>query len=208
MTHAADTANISVVGLGPGDSDYLVPQAKWLIDHCEVLIGSSRQLNCFPGFCGEKRQREGSLAQLVVWLNDHCEQPIVVLASGDPMLYGIGDYLSRQLDPARLRIVPGISAAQYLFSRLALSMNDVFLTSSHGRTPDFDFVLQHAKVAMVTDQQIGPYDIAQQILARGLRRKMIVGENLSYPDERILRLAPEQVARHYAMNVVVILDER
>lgn len=208
MTPAADSANISVVGLGPGDGDYLAPRAKWLIDHCDVLIGSPRQLSCFPGFTGEKRQLAGSLAQLVAWLNDHSEQPIVVLASGDPMLYGIGDYLSRQLDPARLRIVPGISAAQYLFSRLALSMNDVFLTSSHGRTPDFDFLLLHTKVAMVTDQLIGPYEIAQHILARGLRRLMIIGENLSYPDERILHLAPEQVARHYAMNVVVILDER
>ncbi len=208
MNFAADGANISVVGLGPGDVDYLAPRAKWLIDHCAVLIGSPRQLNCFPAFPGEKRQLDGSLAQLAAWLTEHPELPIVVLASGDPMLYGIGDFLSRQCDPARLSIVPGISAAQYLFSRLALSMNDVFLTSSHGRSPDFDFIFQHAKVAMVTDRKIGPYEIAQQILARGLRRIMIIGENLSYPDERIQRLSPEQVARQYAMNVVVILDER
>ncbi len=204
--HGAAPA-VSVVGLGPGDSDYLIARARRLIDQCAVLVGSPRQLDCFPDFAGEKRPL-GALAELAGWLAQQGERAVVVLASGDPLLYGIGDYLSRRLAPGRLQIVPGISAAQYLFSRLALSMNDVYLASSHGRAPDFDFLLMHPKVAMVTDDRIGPYEIARQILIRGLRRTMIIGENLSYPDERIHRLSPAQVAPHYAMNVVVILDER
>ena len=205
--HIPDSAPIAVVGLGPGDVDYLTPRARRLIDRCDVLIGSPRQLACFPDFNREKRPLESSLPALAVWLAAHGGQSVVVLASGDPMLYGIGDYLSRHVDGALL-IVPGISAVQYLFSRLGLSMNDVYLTSSHGREPDFDFLLQHAKVAMMTDQTIGPYEIARQILARGLCRTLVVGENLSYPDERIHILSPDLVAREYAMNVVVILDER
>ncbi|NDL63184.1 cobalt-precorrin-7 (C(5))-methyltransferase [Enterobacteriales bacterium SAP-6] len=197
-----------MVGLGPGDSDYLTPAARGLIDRCAVLIGSPRQLACFPDFPGEKRPLGPSLAGLVDWLGANQQVVTVVLASGDPMLYGIGDYLSRRLGPENLRIVPGISAVQYLFSRVALSMNDAYLTSSHGRAPDFDFLLAHPKVAMVTDGRIGPYEIAREILARDRRRVMIIGENLSYPDERIHRLPPERVALHYAMNVVVILDER
>nr|WP_255556789.1 cobalt-precorrin-7 (C(5))-methyltransferase [Sodalis sp. dw_96] len=198
---------MSVVGLGPGDVNYLTPRARELINRCEVLIGSPRQLACFPDFHQEKRPLDANLPALAAWLAAHREQWVVVLASGDPMLYGIGDYLSRHVDGSP-QVVPGISAVQYLFSRLGLSMNDIYLTSSHGREPDFDFVLQHAKVAMMTDRHIGPYEIAGQILARGLRRTLVVGENLSYPDERIHILSPDRVAREYAMNVVVILDEQ
>lgn len=207
-TLTAVNAAISVVGLGPGNSDYLTPRAGQLIEACDVLIGSPRQLACFPAFRGEKRPLAGSLTALAAWLTAHRRQSVVVLASGDPMLYGIGDFLSRRLPAGSLCIVPGISAAQYLFSRLGWSMNEVYLTSSHGRRPDFDFLLRHPKVAMMTDRIIGPYEIAREIMARNLRRTMVIGEKLSYPDERIHLLAPEQVAREYAMNVVVILDER
>lgn len=201
-------ATLSVVGLGPGDNDYLTPRARRLIASCAVLIGSPRQLDCFPDFSGEKRPLDGSLEHLAQWLLAHRHVATVVLASGDPMLYGIGNFLSHRLGADNLQIVPGISAAQYLFSRLGLAMNDVLLTSSHGRAPDFEFLLAHSTVAMVTDAIVGPFEIAQQIMARPRRREIIIGENLSYPDERIHRLRPEQVGRHYAMNVVVILDER
>ncbi|TKI08345.1 cobalt-precorrin-7 (C(5))-methyltransferase [Martelella alba] len=199
---------VSVVGLGPGDEAYLTLMARRLIGRCEVLIGSARQLACFPHFGGEKRPLDRTLGDLAHWLASHRERRVVVLASGDPMLYGIGDYLSRHMPPGTLAIIPGISAVQYLFARLGLAMNEVYLASSHGREPDFDFLLRHAKVAMVTDRRIGPYEIARQILARALRRTLVVGENLSYPNERIHILLPEQVARAYDMNVVVILDEQ
>jgi cobalt-precorrin-7 (C5)-methyltransferase len=87
-------------------------------------------------------------------------------------------------------------------------MNDLYITSSHGKQPDFDFIFQHDKVAMVTDKVVGPFQIAQEIQQRGLSRTLIVGENLSYPDERLHFLQPEQVQPDYDMNVVVILNER
>jgi cobalt-precorrin-7 (C5)-methyltransferase len=111
------------------------------------------------------------------------------------------------LPPASWQIVPGISSVQYLFSRIGLDMNDLYVTSSHGKQPDFDFLFSMPKVAMVTDQLIGPRQIADALQARGLSRTLYIGENLSYPDERIHCLRPADVASQYAMNVVVILDE-
>lgn len=91
-------------------------------------------------------------------------------------------------------------------------MNDIYLTSSHGRKPDFDWLLRHEKIAMVTDQMTGPYQIAQEILARGQQRCMVIGENLSQENEQIVCLNAEQVAQrgdiNYGLNVVVILNER
>ncbi|MEC5317827.1 cobalt-precorrin-7 (C(5))-methyltransferase [Brenneria populi subsp. brevivirga] len=198
---------IVVVGIGPGSLAHLTPQAQRAIAAAEILVGGARHLALFPDFNGETRRLDADLDGLMAWLDARKSRRVAVLASGDPLLYGIGKRLSAHFAADELLIVPGISAVQYLCARIALDMNDIYLTSSHGRAPDFDWLLRHDKVAMVTDRHIGPRAIADAILQRNLTRTLIIGENLSLPDERIHRLAPEQVAQRYDMNVVVILNE-
>lgn len=200
---------ISVVGLGPGSADYLTPLARCLIDKCDWLVGSTRQLAAVSTHNAQTHLLDKSLVDLVEWLTLHQDDQVVVLASGDPMLYGLGKYLNQQMPSQLLRVVPGISSIQYLFARIGLDMNEVYLTSSHGKTPNFDFMLQHAKVALVTDNILGPYQIAQEIIKRGLQRTLVIGENLSYPNERIMVCSVADVEEQaYQMNVVVIVDER
>ncbi|WP_145591396.1 cobalt-precorrin-7 (C(5))-methyltransferase [Yersinia rochesterensis] len=199
---------ITVVGIGPGNTDYLTPTAQRAIEHAEVLVGGKRHLATFSCGIKESRLLDADLLGLLEWLDNNKNRAIVVLASGDPLLYGIGKLLAVNFSAEELHIVPGISAIQYLCAKVALDMNDLFLTSSHGREPDFDWIFQHDKVAMVTDNIIGPRAIADALQQRGLARTLIIGENLSQPDERIHRLPVECVAASYNMNVVVILNER
>jgi cobalt-precorrin-7 (C5)-methyltransferase len=65
-------------------------------------------------------------------------QRVVVLASGDPLFYGIGKRLVAEFGIEQVRIIPGISAVQYLCAKTGIDMNDIWLTSSHGRDVDFD----------------------------------------------------------------------
>lgn len=199
---------ITVVGMGPGSREFITPLGQRAISEAEVLVGWPRHLAVFADHPAEQYPLGSNLDQLAVWLRENARRKVVVLASGDPLLFGIGKRLAEELQGYPFEVIPGISSVQYLFSRLALDMNDIYLTSSHGRQPDFDFILQHDKVAMVTDRLIGPWQIAQEILQRGLQRQMIIGENLTYPNEQIFLLRPEEVAQQYAMNVVVILNER
>ncbi|CNI34149.1 MULTISPECIES: cobalt-precorrin-7 (C(5))-methyltransferase [Yersinia] len=199
---------ITVVGIGPGGTEYLTPNARHAIEQAEVLVGGKRHLATFSGNIKQSRLLDADLLGLLEWLDSHKDRAIVVLASGDPLLFGIGKLLAANFSPEELHIVPGISAIQYLCAKVSLDMNDLFLTSSHGREPDFDWIFQHDKVAMVTDGIIGPRAIADALHQRGLSRTLIIGENLSQPDERIHRLPVEQVATRYDMNVVVILNER
>ena len=55
-----------------------------------------------------------------------------------------------------MRIIPGISAVQYLCAKAGIDMNDIWLTSSHGRDVCFDELARQRKVAMVTDGRCGP----------------------------------------------------
>ncbi|EEQ06745.1 Precorrin-6Y C5,15-methyltransferase [decarboxylating] [Yersinia bercovieri ATCC 43970] len=197
-----------MVGIGPGDTKHLTPSARQAIDQAEVLVGGRRHLATFSGDGRETRVLDADLLGLLEWLDSNIQRAIVVLASGDPLLFGIGKLLAANFSADQLHIVPGISAIQYLCASVALDMNDLFLTSSHGREPDFDWIFQHDKVAMVTDAIIGPRAIADALQQRGLVRSLIIGENLSQPNERIHRLSVDQVAARYDMNVVVILNER
>lgn len=199
---------IYVLGMGPGDPMYRTQVAIDLIAKADVLVGWPRMLSGFPEFHGETHVLDADLDKLLSWLKANAHRNVVVLASGDPLIFGIGKRLAEQLPAEQRQIISGISAVQYLFARIGLDMNDLYLTSSHGKQPDFDFIFQHDKVAMVTDREIGPFQIAQEILQRGLKRSLVIGENLSYPDEQIHLLKPDQVKQQYDMNVVVILNER
>jgi cobalt-precorrin-7 (C5)-methyltransferase len=194
--------------MGPGDARLRTQAAQALIAQADILVGWARLLADFPDFQGEKYVLNADIDGLIDWLQSKTEQNIVVLASGDPLLFGIGKRITERLPKQSCQIISGISSIQYLFARVQLDMNDLYITSSHGKQPDFDFIFQHDKVAMVTDKVVGPFQIAQEILQRGLSRTLIVGENLSYPDERLHFLQPEQVQPDYDMNVVVILNER
>ena len=200
---------LNVVGIGPGNEGYITEVGKKIIAKSDVLIGGKRNLEIFENFCGEKIVLGANLVEIKNYINENIEKNITVIASGDPSVYGIGKYLSKNVDNEKMEIIPGISSMQYMFSRIKVDMNDLYMTSSHGREPDFDYLLSHSKVCMVTDLKIGPREIAREIIKRDLKKTMAVGENLSYDNEKITIGKPEDILKieNYDMNIVVILDD-
>lgn len=200
---------INVIGLGPGNTDYITKLGEKLIQNSDVVIGGKRNLESIIDFEGEKIEISSNLKEIVEYINNNKHKQISVIASGDPLIYGIGRYLSKNIDKEDLNIVSGISSLQYIFSKVHIDMNDLYITSSHGKTPDFDYVLSHKKVCIVTDKIIGPKEICKQILDRNLEKTIVVGENLSYDNERITIGSPEDILKleDFDMCVVVILDK-
>lgn len=200
---------INVIGLGPGNTDYITKLGEKLIQNSDVVIGGKRNLESIVDFEGEKIEISSNLKEIVEYINNNKHKQISVIASGDPLIYGMGRYLSKNIDKEDLNIVSGISSLQYIFSKVHIDMNDLYITSSHGKTPDFDYVLSHKKVCMVTDKIIGPKEICKQILDRNLEKTIVVGENLSYDNERITIGSPEDILKleDFDMCVVVILDK-
>ncbi len=200
---------INVIGLGPGNIVYLTKLGERLIKESDVVIGGKRNLESLIDFNGKKIELGNNLQEIIDYLKSNKEKNISVIASGDPSIYGIGKYLSNKLDKKDLNMVCGISSMQYIFSKIHVDMNDLYITSSHGKRPDFDYILNHRKVCMVTDSKIGPKEIAKEIIARNLKKVMVVGENLSYKNENITIASPKDIIDigKFDMNVVVILDE-
>lgn len=227
---------VYVVGVGPGSGLYLTRAAEEIIDKAQLLIGGTRNIEFIRTSLGLKDGQDtfvlgSDLASMMDQIEKNLDKDIVVLASGDPSIYGIADYInrtmSRQEDPAtetnripsqrdsiqgkeNLVIVPGISSIQYAFSVFKIPMNDLYITSSHGRQPDYDFIFMHDKLALVTDSKIGPRQIAQEVKDRGLDYSFYVGENLSYHNQRLtVGSADDILARDsYGMCLVILIRWR
>ncbi|BFT80717.1 MULTISPECIES: cobalt-precorrin-7 (C(5))-methyltransferase [Enterobacter] len=200
---------LTVVGMGPAGLRLMTPAAREAIDRADALVGGKRHLLQFPAFCGETFVLGANIPALLAWVEARQEKKVVIVASGDPLFYGIGSRMVAHFGMARVRIIPGISAVQYLCAQAGIDMNEMWLTSSHGRSVNVDELARHRKVAMVTDSQYGPKEIAAQLVARGKgHRWMVIGENLAMENERIHWLPVSEVSADYEMNAVVILDER
>lgn len=201
---------ITVVGIGPGGTpEYLFDGAQEALEAADLIIGSERQLEIVPINKKQNCQRlPRKLKDLEELLANCKEDQIVLLASGDPLTYGIGKWLIQRFPTEELNILPGISSLHYLFNQLKLPMEDCYITSSHGKIPDYSLIFQLPKVGMVTDKTIGPYQLAQEAIQRGKNPTFYIGENLSYSDEKIRCCKADVVPdEDYQMNAVVIINE-
>ena len=125
------------------------------------------------------------------------DRPVVVLASGDPLWFGIGRLLLLQFGPQRLRFHPAPSSLQLAFARIGRPWQDASWISLHGRDPDpLAAALQKrpAALAVLTDPGRGGAEEVRRILrASGLEAAYAVWlcERLGHLAERVQRLAPE-----------------
>ncbi|MGB0734202.1 MAG: precorrin-6y C5,15-methyltransferase (decarboxylating) subunit CbiE, partial [Pontibacterium sp.] len=116
------------------------------------------------------------------------QKQIVVLASGDPLFYGIGRWFGKQFLPSQLRFYPAVSSLQVACHRLGLSLQDVEVLSLHGRPIEKlkTRLRQNQPLLILTDAKSNPQSIAQCCLESGFTQaKLTVLETLGYPQEKI-----------------------
>ncbi|MDA2733521.1 SAM-dependent methyltransferase, partial [Bacillus cereus] len=81
---------LTVVGMGPAGLHLMTPAAREAVATADVLVGGRRHLKQFPDFTREQLVVGANVLELLNWICAHQEQRVVVLASGDPLFYGIG----------------------------------------------------------------------------------------------------------------------
>ena len=125
------------------------------------------------------------------------EASAVVLASGDPLWFGIGRILSDRLSSEALRFHPAPTALQLAFARIGRPWQDASWVSLHGRDPAaLSAALQKrpAALAVLTDPNHGGLDaVRRTLISSGLEAsyQLWLCENLGHPTERVQRIRPE-----------------
>jgi len=127
---------LSIVGIGEDGLSGVSPIARVLMDQAEILVGGVRHLAMLPpDDAREKLTWTSPIATSLEALLRHRGRPTCVLASGDPMCYGIGVTLTRSLSLAEMTIVPAPSAFSLACARLGWSLTEVETLSLCGRDP-------------------------------------------------------------------------
>lgn len=179
-----------IVGVGPGSKDYLLPIAKRQIQKADCLIGARRMLSQFRQLKKEKIYLEGNFSAAILYIKENLNiKRIVALVSGDPGLYSFLRPLKRVLNKKDYVVIPGISVLQLAFAKLGESWEDAEIISLHGRSLDglAKKVNSSSKIFLFTDSKFPPQRIAEYLLNKKIEnRRVVVFENLSYPEERII----------------------
>ena len=167
---------IVVVGIGPGNPDYIVPK---------------RALNQFAVDGQETCPITADIQGVMDFIRAKVKlDNVVAMVSGDPGYYSLLDALRRDFPAEQITVIPGISAMQYAFARLALPWHDATLASFHGRTPAAqDIAYKQGKIlGLLTDSRYNSQTIAEILLQAGWPKTqtMYICSRLSYDDEKVV----------------------
>jgi precorrin-6Y C5,15-methyltransferase (decarboxylating) len=207
---------IHVIGLGWEGAAALATDARMALEQAQLLCGSPRHLAHFsqhPALHVPWEHLNQGIEELKNYLAQGYER-VVVLASGDPLLFGIGRLLLSHFPPSLLRFYPHVSAMQLAFSRLKVPWQDAQIVSIHGRSwENLMAPLKQgaAKIAVFTDPTHNVRTVAQVIqeLKLPIAYQIWVCEQLGSPEERVELLTLEQALNdpRDTLNVVVLLRE-
>jgi len=202
---------VYVVGAGVEGQEGFSVRALELAESAEILFGGERQLDLFPDFEGEKVTIGDNLAEVVEKI-EKTDRRVVVLASGDPLFFGIGRYLLRNLTDEEIEFIPNVTSVQYAFAKIREPWDDAVFVSAHGRglPGAVDRIVANDKVAVLTDEKNTPAAIAREMIARGRDGYAAwLCENLGAEDEKITPTDVKGLLEIEAapLNVLILIKE-
>ncbi|CAG7633994.1 precorrin-6y C5,15-methyltransferase (decarboxylating) subunit CbiE [Paenibacillus allorhizosphaerae] len=179
---------IHIIGIGDDGPRGLNDRSVRLIEEADMLIGGERHLAMFPEAAAERVVLKGGLARTVEELVRLREtRRIVVLASGDPLFFGIAGFIAKKAGAEAVTIHPHLSSLQLAFARLGDSWHDAVLESVHGRPMRglAQRIDGKEKIAILTDEENSPSALARYLLDFGMDEyEAFVAENLGGDNER------------------------
>ncbi len=221
-------AECTIVGVLDDGADGLAPAALARIRAARRVIGGTRPLARIAPLLTPAQETidfTGRLGRTPDWVAESLErnEPVVVLATGDPLCHGIAGHLLRAIGADRCRVLPAPSTLQLAFARFGLPWQGARILSIHGRDsgewkpgngPDHGLyrLLQacrhEALIGLFTSPDNGPDRVARMLLAEGLgdRFELYVAERLLQAEERLAGpLSPAAADRKFVDPNVVLL---
>ncbi|MCH7633328.1 MAG: precorrin-6y C5,15-methyltransferase (decarboxylating) subunit CbiE [Proteobacteria bacterium] len=200
---------LSIVGLGEDGLPGLAPAARALLDNAEVLIGGTRHLDMVPDDGRERLTWPSPLGAIVEEIARRRGQRVCVLATGDPMHYGIGVTLAKAVPMDEMVIIPAPSAFSLACARLGWTLSEVEPLTLHGRP----LALLHpaiqpgARLLLLSNDAATPDQVAELLRARGYGpSRMVVLEHMGGAKERRLDATAEawQPGRVADFNTIAV----
>ncbi len=177
---------LNVIGLGADGRNGLPPAAQTLIDSAEVLVGGERHLALSGNNAAERLTWRLPLDEVMADIAALRGRRVVVLATGDPMAYGIGTTLIRHFGRDEMAILPAPGAFSLAAARLGWPLDETVCLTLHGRPLDLlNFhLLPGARLLILSHDGTTPAAVARRLRESGFGpSRLTVLENMGAADE-------------------------
>lgn len=124
---------LHIIGIGEDGLPGLGRAARAALDSAEVLVGGERHLDMLPPDGRERLAWPSPLSALIQTILSLKPRRVCVLATGDPMWFGIGVTLAKRVPPAEMSVIPAPSAFSLAAARLGWGLADCQTLTLHGR---------------------------------------------------------------------------
>ncbi|MBF0250911.1 MAG: precorrin-6y C5,15-methyltransferase (decarboxylating) subunit CbiE [Alphaproteobacteria bacterium] len=160
---------ITVVGIGEDGLDGLSPAARALVDGAEVLVGGGRHLAKVPDHAAKRLDWSGGFGAGLDLIRARAGRRIVVLASGDPLYFGVGATLIRHFGAASVLVVPAPGSVSLACARLGWSIPDVAVVTIHGRPKEslIPHLAPGVRVVALSQDGDSPAEVARLLTEAG-----------------------------------------
>lgn len=201
---------ITIIGIGDDGFEGLTRHALDLIQQAGTLFGPANLLSKVPLGGFQQVVLSADLDQAAQSIAEQTQGPLVMLASGDPLFYGVARYLCDRLGKDRFEVVPHVSSMQLAFARVKESWDEAYLSNlaSQNLSHVLSRIRGAAKVGLFTTDQAPPQVISQALLDQGIEYfTAYVCENLGSPDERVTRGTISEIAKQTfsPLNVMILI---
>lgn len=182
---------LAVIGIGEEGQAGLSAAARSLLEQAQILVGGRRHLGFLDE--GDRRERlvwESPLQKTIDTILQRRGQRVCVLATGDPMWYGIGATLARQIPLEEMTLIPAPSAFSLACSRLGWPLADVDTLSLCGRPADLllGYLYPGVRLLLLSGDRQTPVIVAQRLTEAGFgESQMTVLERMGSPEERLIQ---------------------
>jgi precorrin-6Y C5,15-methyltransferase (decarboxylating) len=179
--------SVTIVGVGDDGWPGLTEEARAVLREAPVIAGGDRHLALMPDLPG---RRVPLPSPLLPQLDDlvAANPGLCLLASGDPMLHGLGATLARRLGAGQLRVLPAVSSVALACSRLGWAGHEVDVVSVVSRPAEviLPAVQPGARVLVLCRDGCTPAALAALLAGRGWgATQMTVLEHLGGEAERM-----------------------
>ena len=179
---------LNIIGVGEDGIEVLPRALQTLIEGAELIVGGERHLAMVPHARAEKKSWASPLSLTLDEIWSRRGKAVVVLATGDPMHFGIGVALLRRVPAEEMAVHPHISAFSLAAARMRWPLADTECLTIHGRPLDLlaGAVAPGRKLFLLSHDGSSPAEVAERLAELGYgASEVTVLEHMGGARERV-----------------------
>jgi precorrin-6B C5,15-methyltransferase / cobalt-precorrin-6B C5,C15-methyltransferase len=185
---------LTIIGMGEDGLEGLSQRARTLLAQAEVIVGSKRLLAFIGDSTAEQHEWPQPFSAVIDRIMPLRGRTTVVLATGDPLNYGVARKLIETVPFAEMEIIPHLSSFSLAAARMGWALGDCDTITLHGRpAANLEaFIQPDVRLLALTADASTVAEVARRLVARGYGPSEItVLENMGGPRENSIRFRAE-----------------